>query len=62
MTPPRKPSAGPTSTWAVYRLRHKAELVGRVQATDEADAIEKAIEQFDIRPAFRARLMAKRED
>ncbi len=37
-----------------------AAFVGRLYARDKAAALKAAIEQFDIRPRFRDRLLARR--
>jgi hypothetical protein len=44
-------------------LTHKGDagrLLGRVEAPDEETAIRKAIDQFEIEPALRKRLLAQR--
>ncbi len=53
-----KPQPAPQTTgWAIYRAVHRAVWLGTVDATDEADAIEKAAEKFKEDPA---KLMAVR--
>jgi hypothetical protein len=55
---PRKPQLPAQMTgWAIYRAVHRAVWLGTVEATDEADAIEKAAEKFKEDPA---KLMAVR--
>ena len=45
--------------WAVYMLRKRATLLGRVQAQDEKEALERGYEEFNI-PADRFRVSVKR--
>ena len=49
-------------SWNIYRLRGTpAQLIGRVEAPDEATAIKKAIEEFKItNPVMQRRLIAQR--
>jgi|HubBroStandDraft_6_1064221.scaffolds.fasta_scaffold921758_2 hypothetical protein len=49
-------------SWNIYRLRGTpAQLIGRVEAPDEATAIKKAIEEFKItNPVMQKRLIAQR--
>lgn len=54
---PRKTAPPQTIAWTIYKLAAKATWLGEVEATDEADAIEKAAEQFK-QPA--TKLMAVR--
>jgi hypothetical protein len=44
--PPSQPA-----TWTIYRAAKKAVRLGDVEATDEADAITKAVGQFKQDPA-----------
>lgn len=48
-----------TQTWTVYILKRRPHYVGMVQATDAADAIEKALKQFEISEADKFRLSAQ---
>jgi hypothetical protein len=53
-----KPQLAPQTTgWAIYRAIHRAVWLGTIEATDEADAIEKAAEKFK---EDQAKLMAVR--
>jgi hypothetical protein len=38
----------PTPTWIIYRAADKVELVGRVEATDQREAIEKAAKLYRV--------------
>lgn len=40
--------AGKTSDWVVYRFAAKPKYIGRVEAKDEKEALEKAFAEFDI--------------
>jgi hypothetical protein len=45
--------------WRIIRLKSTpAAEIGRVQAHDADEAIKIAIEQYEVPPAFRGRLMA----
>ena len=46
----------------VYHIKGTAKLVAIVDATDEATAIAKAIDQENVPPNERGRLMARRRD
>jgi hypothetical protein len=48
--------------WEIYVLRHEAQLLGIVDATDSNAAIEAAIEEFEIGDQHRHRLFARRVD
>jgi hypothetical protein len=50
--------------WIITRLTATpARYVGRVFAANEADAIERAIKEFNVRnPAWQKRLVARREE
>jgi hypothetical protein len=43
--------------WSIYQIRSKALYVGSVIASDQDNAIRKAIEEFQIAPALQNRLM-----
>ena len=45
--------------WRVSIMREKVHYLGRVIATDEEGAIEKAVEEFRIEPARRFRLIGR---
>ena len=54
-----KPTAAELPWWKVIRLTGtSAPEIGRVQAHDADEAIKIAIEQYEVAPAFRGRLMA----
>ncbi len=40
-----------TTGWAIYRAVHRAVWLGTVDATDEANAIEKGAQEFKEDPA-----------
>ena len=44
------------TTWAVYIFRRKGERLGTVEARDAAEALKKAIDEFEIREPDRWRL------
>jgi hypothetical protein len=49
--------------WRVYRLRGKRMVeLGRVEASDEAQAIAKAIEEFQIPGPLRNRVLVRPEE
>ena len=59
-SPPSAPS-GRQYTWKIYHIKGTpAVLLGHVEAPDEETAIKKAIEQFEIGPELRNRLLAQR--
>jgi hypothetical protein len=60
MKKPRKQSDECTS-WAVYLMRAKGTYLGHVEARDEAEAIDKAIKVFGIRPEEQSRIIVRRE-
>jgi hypothetical protein len=53
----KKPEPPKPKRWNVYKLASKAVWLGEVEATDEADAMEKGATEFKV-PAMR--LMAVR--
>ena len=61
----RSKSTKPTDLlprWRVSIIRKKTEVIGTVQAKDEATAISKVMEAYDIDPAKVLRLFARRLD
>jgi hypothetical protein len=52
--PPRKPDKpltdAPLPRWDIYIVRKKGELLGMVEALDEASAIAKTAERYDKDP------------
>jgi hypothetical protein len=65
---PKRPQTGsresPVSKrWAIYLIRKKGELLGSVDAPDEAAAIKAAIEKYGITDSERQeRLVAQRSE
>jgi hypothetical protein len=49
----------PTREWRISVIGAKSKYIGRVEARDEASAIDKAVEEFNIDPARRFRLIAE---
>ena len=54
-----KKAAKPVREWRISAIGAKSKYIGRVEAADEKSAIEKAIEEFNIDPARRFRLIAE---
>jgi len=44
----RKPQTPQPMKWAIYKVAAKQIWLGEIEATDEAEAIEKAAEQFKV--------------
>jgi len=62
-SPPRKAERAPREVaWSISRITGTpAKYLGQVYATTEADAIKRAIEEFNIRdPEQQKRLVARR--
>jgi hypothetical protein len=59
-SPPSAP-AGKQYTWSIYHIKGTpAAVLGRVEALEEETAIKKAIDEFQIGPALRRKLLAQR--
>jgi hypothetical protein len=58
---PKKPAAQ-EHRWRIVRIKNTpAALIGHVYAPTEEAAIKLAIDQFEVQPAWRSRLLAIRE-
>ena len=57
--PPKQ--SGKLVDWSVYILRSKRQWIGSVEARDEQEAIDRAIEKLGIREADRFRVTVRRE-
>jgi hypothetical protein len=56
---PSKRTPAELPWWRIIRLKSTpAAEIGRVQAQDADEAIRIAIEQYEVAPAYRGRLMA----
>lgn len=56
---PSKRTPAELPWWTIIRLKGTpAAEIGRVQAHDADEAVKIAIEQYEVAPAFRGRLMA----
>jgi hypothetical protein len=60
MKKPRNPSSDPVQ-WSVFILRAKLTWMGSVEARDDAEAMDNAMRQLDIREADRFRDSVRRE-
>jgi hypothetical protein len=57
---PKKPKA---RRWRVYRLRGKRMVeLGHVEAQDEAQAVAKAVEEFQVPGPLRNRVLVRPEE
>jgi hypothetical protein len=46
--------------WGIIQIRKTAARLGSVYASDEQSAIQRAIDEFEVKPAVRNRLVAQR--
>jgi hypothetical protein len=60
MRKPRKQSVEPVQ-WSVHIMRAKLTRLGPVEARDEAEAMDKAMRELNIREADRFRVSVRRE-
>ena len=59
----KQPSSKQTHSWAVYHIKGTpAKLIGIIDAPDKETAIKRAIEEYNVPPNERGRLMARRLD
>jgi hypothetical protein len=62
-TKPQQPRERALHSWAVYHIKGTpAKLVGIIDAPDEVTTIKLAIEQYQVPPNERGRLIAQRRD
>jgi hypothetical protein len=60
---PRMPKRPKQKRWRVYRLRGKRMVeLGHVEARDEAEAVARAIEEFQIPGPLHNRVLVRLED
>jgi hypothetical protein len=58
----KKPATRQEHRWRIVRIKNTpAALLGHVYAPDEESALAKAIDEFEVQPAWRNRLLAIRE-
>lgn len=57
----KKPAAGQEHRWRIVRIKATPAAAGHVYAPDEQTALAKAIDQFEVQPVWRNRLLAIRE-
>jgi hypothetical protein len=55
---PKPPEVG----WNVYLISGRRRYVGHVMARDEAEAVRKAVEELEIAPALRDRIVVQRNE
>jgi hypothetical protein len=57
----QRKQSGEFVAWSVYILRSKLSWIGSVEARDEKEAIDRAIEKLGVREADRFRISVRRE-
>jgi hypothetical protein len=57
---PKRRAAAPAAEWEVLHMGKRARRLGIVRAANEAEALEKAVAEFGIRPADRTRTLIRR--
>jgi 1,2-phenylacetyl-CoA epoxidase PaaB subunit len=58
---PKQIDPAPEPSWAIFKIGKRGTRLGSVVAPDEKTALARAAEEFEVSPALRSRLVARRE-